>query len=253
MPTYKQQLEALHRAVIHKDFGEMEAFTKLARHNQISATERINVYAKGYNARLMQATKGDYPTLAHFIGTDTLDEEIKRFTHAVASPMWDLNLYPALFADFFKKTNHSTTAKALCHLEAAISEVYWQPQSPALKPDALATLDEEAFGNLRFKLRTSAKLLTLKANAEDYLSSFREEKPLATMHEGIYYVLVLRADKAVMRYVMEHDEFKILSALHNERTMNDALASVKDQTSLEAKLPTYLSCWFERGVFSESF
>ncbi len=155
--SYHQQLEALQRAIIHKDFSEMLSLTKLARHNAISSTTRLNVYARGYHTRLDEATLSDYPALAHFIGKEKLKETIAQFTHCTPSNYWDLNLYPYRFFEYFKKTSDNNKAIALCQLEAAISEVYWQPHSSNLSAESLATLDEETFGNLRFTFRTASK------------------------------------------------------------------------------------------------
>lgn len=253
MTSYSQQIAALHRAIIEKDFSEMLSYTKLSRHNEISSEERINVYAKGYHVRLEKATITDYKALAHLIGKENLESYIKSFTHQTTSNYWDLNLYPSRFAIFFRTVTDDENAIAVCALEAAISNVYWQPHSPALKAETLMQYDEEAFGKLHFRLRAACQLLSLGADAESYISHFRNGNPLEAVPLNEIYMLVIRPDNEVIRHSLEKEEYLLLKALSEGKSFNDALASIDTPQALMEKLPHYLSAWLERGVFSEIY
>ena len=252
MSSYKQQLAALHKAIIEKDFSQILPLTKLSRHNEISTEARVNIYAKGYHIRLIEATYSDFPALSHLIGEDALREHITAFTHATPSKSWDLNLYPAHFAKFFAQNSSDKAAIALCKLEAAISHVYWQPQSKTLSAETIAALDEEAFGNTHFKLHTASQILSLTADAESYLSAFRDDLPLDVMALQPQYVLVIRPEKQVMRYLLDKDEFDLLTAIESGKSFNEALATINNQSQLATKLPTYLAQWFEHQIFCDA-
>lgn len=249
MTPYRTQLQALQAAMLQQDALPMLALVKPARAEALSPATRIAVYTEGYTERLVEATLSDYPALAHYMGADDCRQAVTAFVKLTPSRFWDLNLYPVGLADFLEGYATTRAAKNLARLESAITDVFWQPETAALLPEALASLNEEKLGQKRFRLRPAARLLRLEYAANDYLTQFRAEGNPPTMRAGMEWLLLVRYRDEVHRLPLEEDEHTLLAALHEYVTFNEALARIADQQRLATALSGYLTNWLKYGVF----
>ena len=252
MSQYASQLHAFHRAIVHEEHTAMLPLIKRARDNEFPVNKRLQVYLDAYEIRLEQATRMDYPALEHYIGAEALQEALHAFVRATPSHVWDLNHYPLHFAEFFcSTTTHDALAQSLASLEAAITEVFWKPDSEALEPSALAAMDMEALAVRVFTPRAALKLLELPREANAYLSAFREGVETEELAHAPEYLCVVRHPRNVQRMVLAPDEYKLLQALCNGVPFGDALATIATPPeTLAAALPGYLQRWLLHGVFS---
>jgi hypothetical protein len=250
---YAQQLKALHSAVLG-DATAMLPLVHAARHNAITPQMRIAIYAEGYIARLVEATKSDYPALLHYMGAEQGDGLLQGYVRSTPSIHWDLNMYPVGFAAYVVQQVSDPTAQALAMLEGAVAEVFWLPESAPLNPAAFASMSEEEFGEQRFQLRAAARLLALPASVNAALSAYRagEDSCFASISAAPEYVLVVRSGYEVQRLSLDFHEYTVLHALQAGATFNDALAAVPDVEMLAAALPSYLARWFANGVFANT-
>ncbi len=249
MSHYPKQLQALHNAMVREDRQPMLQLVKPARGNEFTPQERVAVYADGYAERLVDAALSDYPALAHHMSANTIREAMHAFVKATPSRFWDMNHYPPAFADYLKTHSADPAAFALAQLESAITQTFWAPEAASLKATSLATLSEEAFGNMAFTLIPACRLLALEHNANEYLTAFRASGTPPAMKQSAEYLLIIRYDNEVQRVVLEPEEHALLSALHAGSTFNEALAMQKDPEALVSKLPAYLQLWLQYGIF----
>jgi hypothetical protein len=251
MSQYASQLHAFHRAIVHEEHAAMLPLIKRARDNEFPVSKRLQVYLDAYEIRLEQATRMDYPALEHYIGAEALQKALHAFVRATPSHVWDLNQYPLHFAEFFCRTTSDALAQSLAQLEAAITEVFWKPDSEALEPAALAAIDMEALAVRVFTPRAALKLLELPREANAYLSAFREGTETAGLAHAPEYLCVVRHPRNVQRVVLAPDEYSILQALFSGVPFGDALATAAaPPETLAAALPGYLQRWLLHGMFA---
>lgn len=250
MTPYAQQLRALHNATVNHQPEEVLPLVNPARADEISACERIAIYTNGYTQRLADAVRADYPALVHWMGAN-IEKALADFVRSTPSTHWDLNRYPIGFAAFVEQSGAAAQTCALAALESAITEIFWAPDSEAVDAQALASLPEDAFAQLRFRLRTAAKLLRLTHNANAYLTAFRQGQAPASMEQQTEYLLVLRVENEVQRLMLEPEEFALLEHLTSGITFDDALARMPEPEMLAAKLPEYMARWLQWGVLSQ--
>jgi hypothetical protein len=252
MSHYAKQLKALHDAMVHKQLSEILALVNPTRTADITADQRLAVYADGYDTRLIDVTLADYPALAHYMGAGSCRVAIAAFVAATPSRHWDLNKYPVAFAEYLARHAADPAAHAIAALESAIANVFWLPESAALTPEALAGLSEEAFAAQHFTLRTAAQLLVLDYAAHDYLTAFREGAAPDSIDDTAQYLLVIRNRNAVQREVLEKPEYELLAALQAGLTFGDAVANISNQEQLAERLPDYIARWFAGGFMQNN-
>lgn len=254
MNSYSQQLAALHTAAIGGDAAPMLALMKTARAAEISLEERLNVYQSGYTQRLIETVKADYPTLAHYLGSENFEILAAAYVQATPSNDWDLNFYSFGLADFLRTHLPDAAAHDLASLESAIAEVFWLPDSAPLTADILAQLSPEALSNQQFKLRTACRLLALNHGVNDYLTAFRSEQPLLQLAAVPEYLAIIRHHNEVQRIVLATSEYQILYRLAQGIPFGAALDTVAelpetDINQLSKNLPGYLAHWLKYGFF----
>ena len=250
MKTYAQQLKALHQAIVHGDHNDLTPIVKPMRGNIFSVAERIDVYTYGYKERLTEATLADYPALSHYMGKESLKEAIKTFVKQTPSCLWDLNRYPIQFADFLVSYTEDEKAHALAKLEASVTAAFWQPENDFLAIEQLQKLDGADFSCKKFSFSPDVYLLDLNYTANQYLTFFRQGITDIRMEKQIEYLLICRPQYEVLRIPLEAQEYQLLSALKEGKTLEETLESAMDQESLAENFPVYLNRWIENKIFA---
>jgi hypothetical protein len=254
MSTYQQHLQAFQDAMVHKKQAVILGLIKPARGNQFTPQARIDVYADGYDIRLVEATESDYPALSHYIGAEKLHSSVTEFVKATPSTFWDLNKYPVAFADYLEKHSDDKAAIALATLESAIAEIFWLPESKPLVAAQLAGLTEEAFGTLQLFPRTASTLLAFDYAVNDYLGAFRTGEPLETISTTPEYIYVLRHKDAMHRHPLTRAEYVLLEKLFSGLAVSDALErAISEQETLAEEIATSLQSWFAKWTSSGFF
>jgi hypothetical protein len=252
MSDYETQLQALHKAVVEGDTAAILPLLGDARIDELSSEERLKAYMDGYVERLISATFADYLALAHYFGEFSLKHSIRIYATTTPSKEWDLNLYSIPFAKYFAGVTTDSAAIQLAELESAITEVYWLPESSPLDPSIFAGLSIEQFAGLQFTSRTARKLLKFNYKINDYVTSFRAERPLNDMPHGEQYLCIVRHENEVQRVELEQAEYIMLKLLSEGKTLGQALEIAAENTNpdeLQTTLPNYIGKWIGSGVF----
>ncbi|WAC49828.1 DNA-binding domain-containing protein [Asticcacaulis sp. SL142] len=240
--TYRHQLEQLYEAATGRGPADMCLF-KASRGNILPPQRRLNIYADGYIERLRAAVAADYPALSAFMGADAFGALVAAYVEATPSRHWDLNLYPIGLANIMEPG----PARDLATLEAAIVAVFWAPDSAPLTAADLTGVDEAAFAQMGFKLRTASRHLRFDAAPNAYLTAHRAGSP-ALMDEGPEYLLIVRHDHEVHRHALEPLEYDVLMCLSQGQSLTDAIVT----EAAAARLPHWLGRWLTQGFFSNS-
>lgn len=237
---YRHQLEQLYEAATGRGAGDVRLF-KASRGNVLTPQRRLNIYADGYGERLRAAVAADYPALLAFMGAQAFDALVAAYVEVTPSRHWDLNLYPISLPDIME----AGPAKDLATLEAAIVTVFWAADSAPLTVADLIGIDDTAFAQMRFKLRTASRLLRLDASADAYLTAHRAGEA-AVMGAGPEHLLIVRNNHEVHRHHLEPLEYEVLTRLSQGHNLNEAITT----ETTAARLPQWLGRWLAHGFFT---
>ncbi|MFZ4125343.1 MAG: putative DNA-binding domain-containing protein [Rickettsiales bacterium] len=246
--SYAAQVKALHTAIMQQDAAEILPHIKPARADIFSPMARYEVYGFAYAKQLIDATRPDYVTLEHYLGTEEMTKLLQAFVQETPSREWDLNAYTPHFATYLDTIDYDAPARALARLEATIQEVFWMPDSDALDAAMLASLAPEILENTRLTPRKALRLLALDAAANHYLQAYREEHPLTEIPTEKEYLCVVRHLNEVRRLVLEPLEYALLQDLVGGKRFAEAFAQVPEEQA--ENISTYLSRWIQYGVFT---
>ncbi|WKL58934.1 DNA-binding domain-containing protein [Asticcacaulis sp. ZE23SCel15] len=239
--TYRHQLEQLYEAATGRGAADMHLF-KAARGNILPPQRRLNIYANGYYERLKAAVAADYPALAAFMGAGAFNAVVDVYVAATPSRHWDLNLYPIGLPDLVSPG----PARNLATLEAAIVAVFWTADSTPLTAADLTGVDEAAFAEMPFELRTASRLFRFETSPNTYLTAHRAGNP-ALIGEGPEYLLIVRHGHEVHRHALEPLEYDVLTRLSKGQSLTE---SITTEAAAE-RLPHWLGRWLTDGFFNK--
>jgi hypothetical protein len=254
MMDYSSQLRGFVKAITCGEMDTLMALIKDVRAPEINRAQRIAIYRDGYEERLCSALRADYPALEHYIGPAAFERAAATYIGQTPSRHWDLNLYPIGFAGFFQVWSEQPSAVALAHLESAIAEVFWLPDSPPLDPNRLARLSLDALAQYRFSPRYALKLLALTHAANDYLTAFRKGLPLQNIKQNHTFLCVYRHRNEVHRLSLRPEEYVMLSLLSQGLPFGDALqrAGANGVQITQDRLMELMANWLKRGFFANT-
>jgi hypothetical protein len=140
---------------------------RLRADRDVPASRRIAVYANAYFARLHDALRADYPTLAEALGEDAFHDLAKLYLIAHPPRSFTLRVLgrelPAFLrspaAEFFRA--RWPLAPDLAALEWAIADVFDAPDAPVLARETLARLAPDAWAGMRFELVAAQRRVSL--------------------------------------------------------------------------------------------
>lgn len=205
-------------------------FARLLLDPQREAEGGRGVYRASVLANFSGALAATYPVVRRLVGPAFFAEAARRFALAHPSTSGDLNEYGAGFAAFIATYPHAAALSYLpdvARLEWACHESEEAPEPAPFDFDALARIDPARYGELRFRLHPSVRLLESEypivaiheANAPD-----RDGTPSRV--EGHDHVLVRRVEgRAVVASLDEH-EWRLLTRIDGGgEAFDPALAS----------------------------
>lgn len=239
MSAYAHALSQLHRAILTR---EREAMLPLLHASTPPA--RLDIYIDGYRIRLANAVTADYPALAALLGDARMQALVHAYVESTPPASYTLDRYPLAFAAHVER--HAPEAAALAHLESAIAEVFWLPDSPPFSPPAQPT--PETLAALTLPARAASRLLHLDHRAEEYLRAFRAGENPRAPEPGETHLLVLRHANEVRRHILAPAEHALLAQLFSGSTLGEALEHAAP--GLASFLPGWMERWIREGFFA---
>lgn len=244
---FKTSMMDLQAAIIDND--PAKAIALLGRKTP-SLENRLGAYIQGYRIRLCKVVENDYPTLKHYMGDDALYAHIKDYVEHTPSQSYTIDQYPIGFAAYIAQAVSDPAAISIAALEAAISHVFWLPDSDVFIPTEDFSM-EQLF-TLKLELRTASKLLELPGDAENYLTAFRQdETPVIT--DKPCYLVVVRHENEVKRHRLTNTEYHLLSAIAR-LPFSEAIEHITKNNDdmagdIAANLSQWLIIWITAGFF----
>ena len=134
----------------------------------ISAAERLAVYAEAYKLRLLEALETDFVALLAQIGADEFRKLAFAYVDARPSSHYSVRYFGRHMAEFLREAMPYAKNPLLAELAAfdwALTTAFDAEDDPVLTVGDMSTIDPEAWPRLTFRARASVQRLDLHWNA----------------------------------------------------------------------------------------
>jgi len=253
--------------LIRLNRGELEAVVRRSRN--LTAAERLSIYANAYYARLLECLGACFPVLKRALGDEVFDSFAFEYLQRYPSRSYTLDRLGENFARFLDETRPERETAGvdwpdflvdLATLEWTIAKVFDGPGvegQPLLTPEALQSFPAERFAETRLTPVVCLRLLFFRYPVNAYFTVARqaeegEEIPIPEPADE--RVAILRRDFIVRRYPLNAAQYVLLERIHAGATVGEAItsaaaASELDDDALAAELRAWFRFWSAEGFF----
>jgi len=253
--------------LIRLDRGELETIVRRSRN--LTAEERLSIYANAYWARLLECLGDCFPVLKQALGEDVFDSFGFEYLQRYPSRSYTLDRLGESFPRFLDETRPPDAdwpdfLVDLARLEWTLAKVFDGPgvEGQALvRPDDLAGIAPERFAAARLVPVVCLRLLVSRYPVNAYYTAARhaeegaeEGKDVPIPEPGEELVAILRRDFVVRRYTLSRPQYALLTALLDGAPVGEALAAAAaasdlDDDGLAVALQAWFRFWTAEGFF----
>lgn len=227
----------------------------------LTSTQRLAIYHSMYPARMRDALRNDYPAFAHFVGDEAFADIAAAYTQVHPSKSYTLNRLGDFFPEFVaerRALKHRPFLTDLARLELAMTQTFDAPEAPVLTGDGLPSLDPATLATARLTVVPSLRLLEVKHNVSDYVSSVRDddaEHSHPAPKSSPASIAVFRRKYAVYRLEVSPAVFYVLTDLQKgDLTVGEvvtaALRRRGKRAATAADFQRWLATWTSEGILS---
>lgn len=260
------------QTLIHLKKSELENIIR--RSKNLSAEERLAIYANAYYARLLECLRESFPVLTKTLGADVFNDFAFDYLQTYPSKTYTLNRLGDHFADFLNQTRPDRTPENpnpqtdwpdflidLARLEWNIEQVFDGPgaeNKPTLLTEDLQRLTPEMFATARLVPNCSLKLLEFKFPVNAYYTAAKglkdtDEAP-PPPNPGQQFLALHRRDFIVRRTELSAAQHALLGSLQSGSTITAAIIAAAGYTDLsEEQFQSAISQWFTNWTASGLF
>jgi hypothetical protein len=242
----------------------------IRRSKNLSAEERLGIYANAYYARLLECLRESFPVFCKALGRELFDEFAFDYLQRFPSTSYTLSRLGDRFAEFLEETRPDKGAGAvdwpdflidLARLEWTIEQVFDGPgveNERLLSAADLRGIDPGRFGEGRLRTVVCLTLLTFKYPVNEYYTAARKVAEEAEAPDapspGAQYLALTRREYVVRRIVLSAAQHALLTGLKEGRRVNDAIALAAeqwagDEVAFAAAIGQWFVEWSAAGLF----
>jgi hypothetical protein len=215
----------------------------------LDSLERVEIYARMYLHRLVDAVAEDVPHTSRILGHSTFAELVRDYLHEQPSRSPDIGQAGRSFGSWLRtRGGFRLDLPDLALLERARSEVRVAPDSPVAGSGELQSLPADALPGARFLFSPSLRVLRLEHDVRklwDALEEDRGEVPEPVPDPTT--VVVWRQQFKVFHTGLSEPETRALLAAREGGTLEEVCATFAGEPdSAHAAFKTVLS-WFADG------
>ena len=244
--------------------------------DRLSSFERLEIYNRQYWFRLLSSMVEDFPGVRSVLGGRRFDAMCKAYLVDCPSRSFTLRNLGSQLESWLRKHPRWAGAKQalaldIARLEWADIEAFDGKAEPALLPEDLAGA---AGPNLRLKLQPYVRLLSFRYPVDDLLLAVRKEDEdtdfasnafqerrkrkrvhaVAKLKPGAIFLAVHRVDYSVYFRHIQAEEFAILTALREGKTLGKAIDAAFRKSSIApedraASVQQWFQNWATLGWF----
>lgn len=248
--------------------GRDELERIVRRSKNLTASERIGIYAHAYYARLLECLGDCFPVLRRVLGAELFEPVAFEYLQRYPSNSYTLDRLGDHFARFLEEHRAADAGEPpawpemladLARFEHAIARVFDGPGlegDPRWRGEDLQALGPEGFAAARLIPAPSLRLLTFRFPINDLYTAARraeEEDELEFPAPGIEHVALSRREFVVRRYPLSPVEFALLESLVGGATVGEALAvaaeCAEEAEDLGVLIERSFAAWTTAGFF----
>lgn len=216
---------------------------------ELSADERIGVYADMYLWRLADALREDYPKLAALLGQERFLALAEAYAREHPSDRPDLGQFGRHLPAFLRRFPAPERADLadLAALEWARAEVFFGAPATPVARDALAALGPDAFLDTRLEVIPALRVLALGHDAGTVWRRLEDDEPADAPIASPTAVVVWRAGFEVFHGRIELDEARALEAARAGEPLASVCAAFGQREDPAAAAFAALTSWFDEG------
>ena len=239
---------------------------------QMSARERLDVYASSYFLRLRDVMKNDFAAVAHALGDDAFDDAMREYVTRRPSTSFNLNDYGADVPGFIAKKSRLRAVDRrraflaqLATLERAVEEVFHAPQAPAVAVDRLQSIPPERWSEAVFVTIPALRLFEFDFPVNGYLQAVIDQAAPSIPSRMTTWIAVYRKRWKPWRARLSREQYLLLRSLVAGKPLGAAIAAVVRTASkgdshaareqkaevLFGQLGAWFREWTAEGLFSE--
>ena len=236
---------------------EQSAPRLIKKSHTLTSLERIDIYRRGYHARLLECLADDYPVLQHSLGEDAFEALSRRYIARYPSAAPSLNYFGRYFADFCRTEPlpEPGFAADLAALEWAIVLSIHAPTVEAIGFEDLGQVPSERWPAARFRVNPSLRILRLTYPANAYLQAYRQGRPVSVPAARPTSVAVYRTGRSVWRLELEPAMVTLVESLGSGVPLEAGLSQVQASLAHESEqeIAKKIAHCFQHSVSSGLF
>jgi hypothetical protein len=251
--------------------GELEAV--IGRSRNLTAAERMGIYANAYYARLLECLAAYFPMLQKTLGAEIFEGFAFEYLQQYPSKSYTLDRLGENFARFLEETRPEPEEGEepgaigwpdflidLTVLEHNVNRVFDGPGAegqPLLTAEALRSFPAERFAEARLVPVPCLRLLTFRFPVNAYYTAIRhaeegEEVPVPDPEPE--HLALTRRDFVVRRYPLTPAQHALLEKILAGAPVGEAIAAAAEASGLEddalaAELQSWFRLWVAEGLF----
>ncbi|HZF16528.1 MAG TPA: DNA-binding domain-containing protein [Steroidobacteraceae bacterium] len=229
--------------------------TVVTRSKQLTALDRLGIYAEMYSVRLVEVLTAEYPTTRGILGNEAFERGCRAFIARHPSTERTLQALSAGFPQFLKRhlqgRRNARLAVDVARIERAMEEVFDAQRAEPLAFEVLRKIPPDRWGVLRLKLTPALRLLKLECDADGYMTAVRSRRSRPATRARPSFVIVYRHNFRAWRLPVSREQFRLLEALGKGWPIGRAVyASCRTLRVRPERLASLVSGWF-RGFAAE--
>jgi Putative DNA-binding domain len=252
------------------DGGSMKRYASrfIKPNDRLASFERLEIYNRQYWFRVLSAFSEDFPGLRAVLGQRRFDAMAKAYLIANPSRSFTLRNLGARLESWLRKNpkwagSNLNLALDIVRLEWADIEAFDGAAEPALRPEDLVNV---AGARLTLTIQPYVRLLSFRYPVDDLLLEVRKEdddtdfasnafterkkrkrvRAVAKLKPAQIFLAVHRIDYSVYFRRLDEEEFSILTALRQGKTLSAAVESAFRKSKVAPELrPLKVQTWFQ--------
>lgn len=235
------------RGLVPEAAHDLEAV--VTRSRQLSALDRLGIYAEMYYLRLVEVLAAEYPTTRGILGVAAFDRACRAFVARHPSTERTLQTLSVAFPRFLKRhlqgRRNARLAVDVARIERAMEEVFDAPRAEPVRFEVLKRIAPDQWGGVHLKLTPALRLLALECDADGYMTAVRSGRARPSSRARATFAIVYRKDFRAWRRAVSREQFKLLEALGKGWPIGRAVyASCRNLRVRPERLAKLLSGWF---------
>ena len=226
--------------------------------NEMSALERISVYADMFFWRFIEIMSGEYPTVEHLLGEERFEQVIRDYVTRHPSTYYSLNRLSIKFPHYLlkeaKEIPHQPFVAAVATVERVMEDAFDAPHREKISPEVIQNIPGEQWTDIRLQFNPALYLMELDYPVNAYMTAVNESQHMDVPQASKTFVVVYRCNYRVWREDLDYESYLLLSRLKDGETLGEALEHCALQEGVDAdKITASLGEWFQQWTAQEFF